>query len=121
MRPSSSPGPNLRVLLAELGGAVLGGGVFAAVLGISLGLVLSGLNLGMGLLGVIFYAAILGFGIGTSIGVVFVGRLLNQLCTKVGCPPFHESASATRLCVCLLAVEDEFKLSLIAIPNSELV
>lgn len=78
MRPSSSPGLNLRVLLAELAGAVLGGGVFAVVFAISLGLLLSGSNLGMGLLGVMVYTAILGSGVGTVIGVLLVGRLLNH-------------------------------------------
>lgn len=65
-------------ILAEIGGAVVGGLVLA-VAGYFLAFVLfRGAGLGMGLLTVQIFGAVLGFGVGAGIGTAVVGRLLGQ-------------------------------------------
>ncbi len=79
---SRSSSPSLLGVLAQLGGAIIGGLVLAPLLalGVSQVLVLMGLaqQLGMGLLSVQVFMAIIGFGAGAGFGVALVGRLMRQ-------------------------------------------
>lgn len=74
--------PTLLGLMAQLGGALLGGLVLAPLLalGVSQVLVLMGVaqQLGMGLLSVQVFIAIIGFGAGAGFGAALAGRLLRQ-------------------------------------------
>jgi hypothetical protein len=65
-------------ILAEIGGAIVGGVVVGAVLGVGSQLLLSVADLGMALLGVGVLATILGIGVGAGAGAALAGRLLGQ-------------------------------------------
>ena len=66
------------VLLAQIGGALLGGVVVGGLCGVGASVLLAGAGLGMGLLVVAVFAAIVGFGAGAGAGVALVGRLLDR-------------------------------------------
>lgn len=70
--------PSVSAILAEIGGAVLGGVVLAPICGYALGWLLSGADLGMGLLSLMVFAGTVGFGAGAGAGAALAGRLLGQ-------------------------------------------
>lgn len=78
--PATGPSPVM--LIAEIGGALLGGFILAVAFYFGLGLLLVGTpwgqQLGMGVLTLQVYAGILGFGIGAGGGTALAGRLLGQ-------------------------------------------
>jgi hypothetical protein len=74
----AAPSPVV-VVLAEIGGALLGGVVVGAICGVGAGTLLSGAGLGMGLLTVMIYGVIVGFGVGAGAGAAVAGRLLGQV------------------------------------------
>jgi hypothetical protein len=76
--PPASTTPSALAILAEIGGAIVGGAVLAALFYLGGGILFSGAGLGMGLLTVQILAAILGFGVGAAAGVALAGHLLGQ-------------------------------------------
>ncbi len=74
--------PSIGIILAEIGGALLGGLLLTVAFYFAVGLLLVGTpwgqQLGMGVLTLQIYAAIFGFGIGAGLGVTLAGRLLGQ-------------------------------------------
>ncbi|MBC8162527.1 MAG: hypothetical protein H7Z42_15055 [Roseiflexaceae bacterium] len=66
------------LLLAEVGGALLGGIILALLSALGISLLLADANLGMGLLTAQIYAGILGWGLGAGGGAALAGRLLGQ-------------------------------------------
>lgn len=70
--------PPLPAILAELGGAILGGLILAPVFYLAVGFAMLGSDLGMGVLSLQVFAAILGFGVGAGVGAALGGRLLGQ-------------------------------------------
>jgi hypothetical protein len=79
MSLSATPAPrSIWIVLAEIGGALLGGVIVGAIAGWGAGALLSGAGLGMGLLTVMIYAVIVGFGVGAGAGAALAGRLLGQ-------------------------------------------
>jgi hypothetical protein len=65
-------------VLAQIGGALLGGVVVGGLCGVGASVLLAGAGLGMGLLVAAVFAAIVGFGVGAGAGVALVGRLLGR-------------------------------------------
>jgi len=78
MGTPSSPIPSLPVVIGEVVGAVLGGGVLAIASYFVPYLLLAGADLGMGLLSLQVFAAIVGFGVGAGLGVALAGQLAGQ-------------------------------------------
>lgn len=79
MRSSSAAAsPSIPAILAEVGGAILGGVVLTPVFGYGLGWLLSGRDLGMALLSLMVFAGTIGFGAGAGVGAALAGRLLGQ-------------------------------------------
>lgn len=82
MRTQPGSSPSLPGVLAQTGGAILGGLILAPLLalGVSQVLVLLGVaqQPGMGLLSVQLFTAIIGFGAGAGFGAVLAGRLMSQ-------------------------------------------
>jgi hypothetical protein len=66
------------VVLAQIGGALLGGVVVGGLCGVGASVLLAGAGLGMGLLVAAIIAVIVGFGVGAGAGVALVGRLLGR-------------------------------------------
>ena len=77
-RATSAAPPSVGAVVAEIGGALLGGVVLGAVAGVGTMLLLSGAGLGMGLLAAAVFAGVLGFGGGAGVGAALVGRWLGQ-------------------------------------------
>lgn len=79
---SARPAPLGLAIVAEIAGGIVVGAVLAVVLGFGIALILSWTpiaeQLGMGLLLVQLYSAVLGFGIGSALGIWLVGRYLRQ-------------------------------------------
>jgi hypothetical protein len=65
-------------ILAQIGGALLGGVVVGGLCGVGASVLLAGAGLGMGLLVAAVFAVIVGFGVGAGAGVALVGRLLGR-------------------------------------------
>jgi hypothetical protein len=78
MRSSPSTFPPGRVLLAEIGGAILGGIIVAPLAYFLVGFLFMGAGLGMGLLTVQFFGVIVGFGLGAGLGAGLVGNRMGQ-------------------------------------------
>jgi hypothetical protein len=68
----------MRFLLGQLGGAVLGGVLFAPLAYVITGFLFMGAGLGMGLLTVQIFGIIVGFGIGAGLGAGLVARWQKQ-------------------------------------------
>lgn len=119
--PTSTPSlPRSRlVIVAEAGGALLGGLLVSPVIGYGFYFMLSGAGIGMGLLALMIFAAVLGFGLGAGGGAALSGRLLGQ----PGSLPFAIlggvlSASLVILVVRLLNVGGLVGIVGIAVPLS---
>jgi hypothetical protein len=79
MQSSPAPAsPTAVAILAEVGGAIVGGIVLAALFYLGGFILFSGAGLGMGLLTVQIFAAILGVGVGAAVGAALAGRLFGQ-------------------------------------------
>lgn len=78
MGSGSSRPPSPAALLAELGGAVVGGIVLAVLFALGLGLLMRGSELGMGVLTLQVFAGLFGLGLGAGGGAALAGRLFNQ-------------------------------------------
>lgn len=78
MSVSRAPAPSALVLLAEAGGAIVGGVVLAPLAAVLFGYLFMGAGLGMGLLSVQVFAAVGGFGAGAGIGAALAGRAMGQ-------------------------------------------
>lgn len=74
MQASTSAGLSPLRILAQLGGAIMGGVALAIVLYFLLGFLLLGAGLGMGLLAIQIFGLVIGFGVGAGLGVGLVGR-----------------------------------------------
>ena len=79
MRSSATAGPpSALAILAEFGGALLGGVLMALLLAVVVGLLLVPSDLGMGVLTLQVYAGIIGFALGGGVGAALVGRWMRQ-------------------------------------------
>jgi hypothetical protein len=67
-----------RAILAEVGGAILGGLVLAPILGYGTGFLFQGSGLGMGIVSLMVFAAVIGFGVGGGIGAALAGRAMGE-------------------------------------------
>jgi hypothetical protein len=76
-RSTYSAPPSIAAVLAEIGGALLGGAVVGAISGVGAQVLLSGAGLGMGLLVAAIFAVIVGFGAGAGAGAALAGRRLG--------------------------------------------
>ena len=61
-------------ILAQVGGAILGGAILAAASYLGISLLLMGADLGMVLLGLQVYGIVLGFGVGAGLGAALASR-----------------------------------------------
>ncbi len=79
MQTSTSPRPlSAMTVLAQAGGAVVGGVVLAALAYLGVGYALIGSDLGMGVLSLQVFGIIIGFGAGAGLGAALVGRMRGQ-------------------------------------------
>jgi hypothetical protein len=76
MNVSRTPAPSTRAILAEVGGAIVGGLVMAPLLALLVSPFFRGM--GMGLLSIQVFAAVAGFGIGAGVGAALAGRAMDQ-------------------------------------------
>ena len=65
-------------ILAQAGGAILGGAILAAASYLGISLLLMGADLGMVLLGLQVYGIVLGFGVGAGLGAALASRLSGR-------------------------------------------
>jgi hypothetical protein len=65
-------------ILAEVGGAIVGGLVIGAAFYFLAFFLFRGADLGMGLLAVQVFGIVLGFGVGAGLGAALAGRLVGQ-------------------------------------------
>lgn len=101
MNSSRSAGPpRALAILAEVGGALLGGIVLAIALYYVVWLLFRGAGLGMGLLSLQVFGAAIGFGAGAGAGAALAGRLHGQH----GNPWLAIAAGAVTGVVVILAV-----------------
>ena len=75
--PKSAIGSNI-ALLAQAGGAILGGVLLAVASYLGVSLLFGGADLGMGLLGLQVYGSVLGFGVGAGLGAALGSRLSGR-------------------------------------------
>lgn len=74
----SSVGLSVPAIVAEIGGAIVGGVLMVPVFFLVVSLLFQGAGLGMGLLSLQVFAAVIGFGFGAGLGAAIAGRLLGQ-------------------------------------------
>jgi hypothetical protein len=70
--------PPPKIVLAELGGALVGGLIIAPLAYLLVGVLFMGAGLGMGLLTLQVFGIVIGFGLGAGLGAGLVGRWMGQ-------------------------------------------